>query len=155
LSSANSTDFGFSGKFSDIVKGKQIHWRKMSDFTPPPPPPAGFNSEMPERSQDDAVFAILGHLGSWIVGFFAPLLIFVLKGKESRFLRHHSIEALNFQISITIYAIASGILMLLLIGFLLIFVVGAIAIILPILATVAANKGEYYRYPLTIRLIKA
>lgn len=127
----------------------------MSDFTPPPPPPSDFTSDMPERSQDDATFAILGHLGSWIVGFLAPLLVFLLKSKESKFLRHHSIEALNFQISIMIYAVISAVLFIVLIGFVLIAAVGIVALIFPILASVAANKGEYYRYPLTIRLIKA
>ncbi len=127
----------------------------MSDFTPPPPPPSDFTADMPERSQDDTVFAILGHLGSWVVGFIAPLLVFLLKSKESRFLRHHAIEALNFQISIMIYALISAVLFIVLIGIVMFVAVIAIAVIFPILASVAANKGEYYKYPLTIRLIKA
>lgn len=126
----------------------------MSDFAPPPPPPSDYNYSMPERSQDDTTFAVLAHLGSWLVGFFAPLIIFVLKNKESKFLRSHALEALNFQISLTIYAIASGLLMIVLIGFVLIVAVFAIGIIFPILAAVAASKGDYYRYPLTIRLVK-
>jgi uncharacterized protein len=127
----------------------------MSDFTPPPPPPAGdFNSEMPERSADDNILVIAAHLGAWLVGFLAPLLVFLIKGKDSKFVRAHSLEALNFQISITIYAVISGILTLVLIGLVGLFAVFVIGIIFPILAAVAASKGEYYTYPLTIRLLK-
>jgi uncharacterized protein len=53
-----------------------------------------------------------------------------------------------------IYAVISGVLTLLLIGFVLLFAVAAIGIIFPILAAVKASKGEYYTYPLTIRLLK-
>ncbi len=88
------------------------------------------------------------------MGFIAPLLVFLIKGKDSRFVRSHSLEALNFQISIMIYAVVSAVLTLLLIGFVLLFGLVVIGIVFPILAAVKASKGEYYTYPLTIRLLK-
>jgi hypothetical protein len=152
--SANSTDLAKSEKLNTRLQFNRKRG-KMSDFTPPPPPPAGdFNSDMPERSADDNIFVITSHLGPWLVGFIAPLLVFLIKGKDSRFVRAHSLEALNFQISIIIYAVVSTVLILVLIGFVLLFAVAVIGIIFPILAAVKASKGEYYTYPLTIRLLK-
>src|SRR5438874_7506319 len=93
-----------------------------------------------------------------------PLLIWLLKRGESPAVDAHGKEALNFQISVTLYLlIASGVtvgLMLVLVGFLLLPLLIAAAIIVPVLdlilviiATVKASNGEAYRYPFTLRLI--
>jgi len=50
--------------------------------------------------------------------------------------------------------IASALLIFVLIGFVLIFVVAIFQFIMVIIASVKANEGVYYRYPLCIRLIK-
>ena len=64
-------------------------------------------------------------------------------------------EALNFQISITIYMIASTPLLcggpLVLLAWI---PLGIVAVIFTIIAAIKANNGEYYRYPITIRIIK-
>ncbi|HEX6248391.1 MAG TPA: DUF4870 domain-containing protein [Nocardioidaceae bacterium] len=118
---------------------------------PAPGTPAGPTSE--ERN-----WALAAHIGTlvaaWIaMGFLAPLLVLLVKGKDSDFVRRHAVESLNFQISLLIYLIASGILALILIGFVLMVVIGVFALIVIILATMAAADGRDYRYPLTIRLI--
>jgi uncharacterized Tic20 family protein len=87
------------------------------------------------------------------MGFLAPLLVLLVKGKESPFVRRHAVESLNFQISLLIYLIASGILVLLIIGIFLLIALGIFALVVIILATIAASNGQDYRYPLTIRLI--
>lgn len=63
-------------------------------------------------------------------------------------------EALNFQISMTIYMIVSGILILVAVGVLLIFVLMIMNIVYTIIASIKASEGTNYRYPLTIRFIK-
>ncbi|HEU0307566.1 MAG TPA: DUF4870 domain-containing protein, partial [Lysobacter sp.] len=52
-----------------------------------------------------------------------------------------------------IAAIVSGILTLVLIGFLLLAVVVVGWLVLTIMATIEANKGVAYRYPFTLRLV--
>jgi hypothetical protein len=64
------------------------------------------------------------------------------------------VEALNFQITTYIAAIVSAILFFVLIGFLLIIVVGIGWLVLTIVAGLAANRGEDYRYPFNLRLVK-
>jgi len=79
----------------------------------------------------------------------------VFKGRGP-FLEDQAKEALNFQITVVIAYIASGILAGVTLGvlFFLPFVVGVVALVFSILAAVAVNKGEWYRYPLTLRLVK-
>ena len=83
-----------------------------------------------------------------------PLIIWLIKKEESEFVDDQGKEALNFNISVVIYALVSGILTVIVIGFLLMVAVGIFALIFIILASVKASNGEKYRYPLTIRIIK-
>jgi len=46
------------------------------------------------------------------------------------------------------------VLMLILIGFLLIWIVGIVDLIFIVIAAISANNGQAYRYPLNLRLIK-
>ena len=83
-----------------------------------------------------------------------PLIVWLIKKNEMPFVDDQGKESLNFQITVTIAGIVSIVLCAVVIGFLLIPVVALGALVFTIIAAVKANKGEAYRYPLTIRLIK-
>ena len=82
-----------------------------------------------------------------------PLLIWLLKRDEFPLVRHEGKESVNFQISMTLYAIVAGILCFVLIGIPLLIALGIAQIALTIVAAVKVSNGESYRYPFTIRLI--
>jgi hypothetical protein len=84
----------------------------------------------------------------------APLIIWVLKRDEMPFLNDQGKEALNFQISVTIYLFVSAILILVIVGIFLLIAIGLFSTIFTIIAAVKAADGVKYRYPLTIRLVK-
>nr|WP_292006438.1 DUF4870 domain-containing protein [Chiayiivirga sp.] len=111
-------------------------------------------------SAEERQWALFTHLSA-LVGFFipfgnllAPLIFWQVKKNEMPFIDDQGKEALNFQITVAIAAVVSFILMFVLIGFLLIFVVGLAWLVLTIVGAIKANNGEYYRYPMTLRLIK-
>lgn len=83
-----------------------------------------------------------------------PLVVWQLKKDEFGFVDDQGKEALNFQISILIYAVVSGLLCFACVGFVLLPVVYIFDLIFLLIASVKANDGERYRYPLTIRFIK-
>ncbi len=87
------------------------------------------------------------------LGFIAPLVIWLMKRDEDAFVGYHALEALNFQITLIIYLFASLLLIVVLIGFVLIFVVPIFALVVMIIAGVKAANGEFYRYPLTLRFV--
>ncbi|MEK7829614.1 MAG: DUF4870 domain-containing protein [Acidobacteriota bacterium] len=99
------------------------------------------------------LLALSGFIGIPFGNVLAPLIIWLVKKDQSQFVADQAKESLNFQISLIIYAIIGGILIIVLIGFLVLGVVIIGGIILTIIATIKANNGEHYRYPLTIRLI--
>jgi len=83
-----------------------------------------------------------------------PLIIWLIKKEEDPFIDYNGKESLNFQISISIYMIAAGFLTMILIGIVLFPAVGIFGIVVVIIASLKANKGEKYRYPLCIRFIR-
>lgn len=123
--------------------------------------------------QEQRTMAILAHVLTFVSSFIAPLLIYLMtrdsnpqpeqyhtddssifpqKPKES-FAAIHAKESLNFQISMFLYLIISGVLAIILIGFVLIGILCLITLVCTIIATVKAANGELYRYPLCIRFI--
>jgi uncharacterized protein len=94
-------------------------------------------------------------LGSLVGGltFLGPLLVLLVKGNESPWIRRQSVESLNFQLSILIYSVVSAILILLLIGIVMLIAVFIFWLVFTIMGSVKAGNGEDYRYPLTIRMV--
>jgi uncharacterized protein len=102
-------------------------------------------------TSDERMMAILSHILCLIVWLFAPLIIYLVKKDESKFVAAHAKESLNFQITIMIVAI---ILIVTVIGILLLWVLGIVSTVFIIIATIKASENKIYRYPFTIRLIK-
>lgn len=100
------------------------------------------------------VTAFSTFIGIPLGNIIAPLVIWLIKKDEFPFVDENGKESLNFQISMTIYGIVAGLLCFIFIGFVLLPIVLVADIVLVIMATVKTNKGEGYRYPFTIRLIK-
>jgi uncharacterized Tic20 family protein len=83
----------------------------------------------------------------------APLALWLWKRDTNPGVDLHGKEAVNFQISMSIYMLLAGLSMFVVIGFFLLPVVILTNLILIVLASVKASRGELYRYPLTIRFI--
>lgn len=104
---------------------------------------------------DSRAWAAAAHLLPFLgLSFIAPLIIWLIKRDEDAFVEGHGREALNFQISIIIYAIVSAILIIVLIGIVLLLALGVFVLVFQIVAGVKAATGQEYRYPLTIRFVK-
>ena len=88
----------------------------------------------------------------WILG---PLIVWLLKRSEIPSVDAHGKEAVNFQISLLIYAASLFALGFLTCGgtFFLLVPLGIAQMILMIIGGFKAADGELYRYPLTLRLI--
>ncbi len=116
----------------------------------------------PDATDDERTYAmfmhltLLGHIVLTLIAIIAPIIMWNIKKDESPFLDDHGREAVNFQISLIIYFILTlpiGIITCG-IGFIifpiLLYVLGLIGMIQ---AAAAANRGEFYRYPMTMRFV--
>ena len=84
---------------------------------------------------------------------FAPLLVLLIKGNDSPFIRRHAVESLNFQLNALVLTVVFALLIFVLIGFVLLPLYGIFYVIVVIIGTVRAGQGEDYRYPLTVRVV--
>jgi uncharacterized Tic20 family protein len=107
-----------------------------------------------EVSKDARMWGMLCHLLGLFTCFVGPLIIWMLKKEEDPFIDNQGKEALNFQITVAIAWVVSAVLTFVCIGAFLGAAVGIVDLIFCIIATVKANGGEAYRYPVSIRFIK-
>jgi len=104
-------------------------------------------------SQDAKNLAMLLHLLG-IVGFFAPLLIWIIQKDKYKFVDEHGKAAMNYHISLIIYYAAALLSVVMMIGFLLVPALVILHIVLVIIATIKASNGELYQYPIAIKFLK-
>ncbi len=117
---------------------------------------------MATTSGDPKNTAALAHyLGAGLLlftcylNFVGPLIIYSGQGKNDPFIRDQAAEALNFQLTVLIAAIISSVLIVVLIGLVLLPIVGLCGVIFGVMGGMAASRGEWYRYPFSIKFVKA
>lgn len=102
----------------------------------------------------DRLLSILSHLSTLLgAAIIVPLIVYLVMRKESDYVACNAREALNFHLSLLIYGLCCVPLVFLLIGIPLLIFLAVGSLILGIIASVKANDGECYRYPLTLRLV--
>lgn len=97
--------------------------------------------------------ALLGFFFPWAGHIIAPLVVWLIKRGDSPEIDAHGKESINFQLSMLVYAIISGILCLILVGFVLLAILHIVNAVLVIIASIRASEGKFYRYPITIRFL--
>lgn len=113
-----------------------------------------------ESTFNEKQWVLFSHLGGFAGFIFplgnilAPLLIWLLKKDQSPAVEEHSREALNFQISMSIYILIASVLIIALVGMVVLPILIVVQIILMIKAALEADRGHFYVYPITIRFIK-
>ncbi|MFB6233235.1 MAG: DUF4870 domain-containing protein [Haloarculaceae archaeon] len=104
---------------------------------------------MVSSADGDTTLAALAHVSALIASFLGPVLFLVLADDDDELVRENAKNAINFQIVLFIAALIAAVLALALIGFLLLPLIGVIDVVFVLIATVKANNGEIYSYPLT------
>jgi uncharacterized Tic20 family protein len=151
------------GWYDDPATGQKRWWdgRQWGTYGQPPPgnpygaPPqpgfAGYVDPAVAASRSNA--ALAHYLG--LLGFLGPLIIMMTSGTRDTYVRTHAVEALNFHITVIIGWLIVGIANAVTCGLAapLVFAVLIPVIYFGIQAGAAANRGEWYRYPWTIRMV--
>lgn len=106
------------------------------------------------QEKNETMLGVLAHILGYFFSFLGPLVIYLVADKNDEATKSHAREAINFNASILLWYVISGMFWLVLVGFLmtgLLFIFQTIAVIM---AVVAAKDGKEYKYPLTIRFLK-
>ncbi len=113
-----------------------VHSELQSDYIP---------------TNDEKTLALLAHVLTFVAPVLAPLIIYLLKKDESKYIAHHSKESLNFQITLMIIIFGMFLSVILI---LFIFIPAIVAFVFVIIATIRAGEGVWYKYPFSLRVIK-
>ena len=133
---------------------------------PPESPTSGEQPEQPEgitqpeSSKDARNMAMLCHLLG-LVGFFAPLVIWLIEKDKHKFVDEHGRAAMNYQTSIMIYFAAAWLFRYVtwltrdaFIGNWVLSALFAAHVVFAIVGAVKASKGKPWRYPIAISFLK-
>ena len=130
------------------------------------------NKPFGEVTEDERNLALIMHLVGGLFGFVSPLIFWLVKKDDSRFIDQHGKEALNFHLSTLIYIFGIALIILVPLFVLTFLTMGlGLVILFPVLlgvvgfsfvylwvcctlAAMQASRGETCRYPLTISFIK-
>ncbi len=83
-----------------------------------------------------------------------PLVVWLLKKDEMPLVDREGKEALNFQITVSIFALVAALLSFILIGIPLLVLIGIVNLVFIVLASLEASNGRPYVYPFNLRFIK-
>jgi uncharacterized Tic20 family protein len=142
---------------------------------PPTQPPPQPSTASAISSIDERTWLVACHLSA-LLGFFmpfgnivGPLVVWLLRKNESPAIDREGKDSLNFQISMTVYIVASYLLFFagffgfvvhavlpfagFFSGFLLAIGFGVFDLIQVIIAAIKTSNVETYRYPITIRFV--
>lgn len=108
------------------------------------------DAEQSEITQEAKNMAMLCHLLG-LVGFLGPLIFWLIKKDEHKFINEAGREALNFQLSLLI---CFAIVCFTVVGVVLIPALVVLNIIFVIVAAAKTSDGKPYRYPIAIRFVK-
>ena len=113
---------------------------------------------------EDRQMAMFIYLLGIFTGFIGPLILWMLKRDESKFINHHGKEVINFTLTLLIPVLA-----LFMVGCPLVFVTWGLAgfivvplflalnvyaLVMMILGAIKSNQGEWWEFPIAIRMIK-
>jgi uncharacterized Tic20 family protein len=83
-----------------------------------------------------------------------PLTVWLFKRKTYPFVDAQGRESLNFQLSMTLYALIAALLILMKLGMVFLFLLAIVNVLLVIIASLRAFNGETFHYPFKITIIR-
>ncbi|MCL3860587.1 DUF4870 domain-containing protein [Actinotalea sp. K2] len=126
----------------------------MSDSYPPPPPAGPSGPAAPLSDAEVRQWAGFAHLGG-ILGFLPSLIIWLVYKDRSAFVAQEARTALNFQITLLIGYLALSFLSFVIpFTSFLNFVIWVLAVIFSVMGYQAVNRGQAYKYPFSLELVK-
>ena len=131
----------------------------MTQQTPP-----AYVPPQPLSQSDERLWATLIHVGGIIISFISPLIGYLVLKDRSTFVKEHSRTGAELpdhdgggagrQLHRRPDPVGRHARPLGLVQILISLAIWIIVVIFSIIAAIAANKGEMYKYPLTIQFVK-
>ena len=123
----------------------------MTEIESTEPTPAGGDPKELKLWSTLLHLSLLAGLIIPLGGLIVPVVIYILKKDELPGLEAHWHVVLNWLISALIYFVVCFILFIVVIGVFLMWALGLLCLIFPIIGAIKANDGQVWPYPLSIK----
>jgi len=136
----------------EYQKEKEKFFNRTEDFQT--------NNSNPLFGLSDNSYISLMHISQFAgfiipgLGFIAPIILWLINKSYNEKVDSVGKHIINFMLSMLIYYAVSGVLCCLAIGIPMLIALGVMHIVFVIIATIKANNGETWKYPLTIDFLK-
>ena len=117
-------------------------------------PQSPYQQPAPMSPTDERLWSTLVHVGGIFFHVLPALIGYLVLKDRGPFVREHTRTALNFQITLIFAYVLGGILLIVGVGILIIIAAVILNVVFSILAAIAANNGQPYRYPIAFELVK-
>lgn len=98
-------------------------------------------------TQDEKTLALVAHFGALLAWFIAPLVVYLVKKDESKYVAFHALQALYFSLACSAILVVT---IPLLVG----FVLWPVPVIFHIVAGVKVAGGAPYEYPVVGKIAR-
>ncbi|WP_404341562.1 DUF4870 domain-containing protein [Pseudoalteromonas mariniglutinosa] len=116
--------------------------------------------EVVVMSKEERTWAMLCHLSA-LAGFIVPLgaiigplIVWLVKKDELPAVAEHGRKSLNFQLTMLIAYVVCFLLLFVAIGAILLPLVAIFSFIMVVVASIKANDGKVFNYPVSLHFIK-
>ena len=117
------------------------------------PPTNPYEAVQPLSPSDEKLWATLVHVGGILFNFLPSVIGYVVLKDRGPFIHAHTTSALNFQLTLLIAYAVGAVTSIAVIGIFILIAAGILNVVFSILAAVAANQGQLYTYPLSIKFV--
>jgi hypothetical protein len=93
---------------------------------------------------------LLGLVLPGVANLLGPLVLWLIKREDLRFVDDQGKQAVNFQLNLLVYGLIALLLTFVVVGVFLFPLIAVAGLVFPIVAGIEASKGNYYRYPFVL-----
>jgi len=104
--------------------------------------------------QESKFWLPMMHLSGLFILLIPPIIIWFLKKDKIENIREQGVDVINFQLSMLLILIPSGILAFLLITIPILVFIGVFSTVIIIINTIRVTNGQPYKYPMSINFLK-
>ena len=119
----------------------------------PPDPPFAEHALPGHGSPGDRAWAVAAHVGLVPLPIAVPLAVVLFRGHLSPYVCHQAVEALTFHITVVLALLGCSLLSVVSAGLVALPLVLVASLTLAGRAAVAARRGAWHRYPVSLRLL--
>jgi hypothetical protein len=149
-----------SGAINDdefiAAKGRLLTGSQSQQAAQAPQPAISSYDLNEQQTRQWSFFIHLSLLAGFLIpyaGLILPIVLWQIKKTEFPGTDVHGRIVVNWIISMHIYGVVCVILIYVLIGIPLLFALGIVSVVFPIIGAIKANNGEAWNYPLAIRFL--